>query len=233
MPGIWFVIAGAVALNVYALVLVLLRAPVYRTRLYRPMILNIGLSIAPIVALIATILGMVAVVTTDASTAVFWIVLVLGGGIWLVLLPNAAYLITELNFSHRAEDDPTPLWYDIVLTVTLALSGIMNALLNVALAQTLYSLIRYPNSEAPLAHTSSWVVAAVIIVLVTVGIYLGRYIRFNTWDLLRPIRFARILVKHFSEPGSVTTLIGFVLVHSILLACLYLFLIAPIASTLA
>lgn len=45
-------ILGVVALNVYAVALILLRALVYRTRVYRPMLWNIFLSIMPIIILL-------------------------------------------------------------------------------------------------------------------------------------------------------------------------------------
>lgn len=233
MTGILLVIAGALLLNLYAFVLVLLRAPLFKTQLYRPMILNIGLSLTPILVLILTVIGLFIVVTAAPSPLAVWIVTFLGGVIWLALLPNSAYLITELNFSHRKEKDLAPLWYDIVLTLTLSLSGVINALLNVVLAQTLFALIAHPNSEAPLMTSlDSWVFVFVIIVLVTVGIYFGRYIRFNSWDLLHPTSFVHKLRDHFRKRGSLKSLLGFSLLHSILLICLYLFLVAPIVVML-
>lgn len=233
MAGVLFVIAGALLLNVYALVLVLVRAPLYRTRLYRPMVLNIGLSLAPILVLVLTLAALVVTVTIAPSQLAVWVEILIGGAVWLALLPNAAYLITELNFSHRSDSDPVPLWYDIVLTLTLALSGIVNALLNVVLAQVLFVMVAYPNSVAPLEAPSSWIFAAIIIVLVTVGIYFGRYIRFNTWDLLHPRSFLHKLRAHFAEPGNTASLFGFVTLHSILLACLYLLVVAPVVVALS
>src|SRR5699024_122803 len=104
-------VAGGVALlNVYALLLVLLRAPVYRTRLYRPMMLNIGLSVAPALVLLLAGLGLLVAVALG-SRVILWSVLILFGIIWVLLLPNSAYLITELNFSHRKQDEGVPLWY--------------------------------------------------------------------------------------------------------------------------
>ncbi len=184
-------------LNVYALALVVLRAPLYRTRLYRPMLLNIGLSIAPVI-----VLGIVVVVDAVliAGGAPSWAVVacaVLGFGVWLLLLPNAGYLVTELNYSHRQEGEEVPLWYDIVAVLTLALSGVMNTLVNVFLAQALLAIVLYPDDDAPFRRPVSWVVVLVVLALVSVGIYLGRYVRFNSWDLVHPVQFVRKLVRHF------------------------------------
>jgi hypothetical protein len=53
-------VLGIVGMNALALLLVLARAPLFRTRLYRPMLLNIGLSVAPVVVLGAGVLVAVA-----------------------------------------------------------------------------------------------------------------------------------------------------------------------------
>lgn len=49
-------VTGIVLMNVLAVLLVLGRAPLFRTALYRPMLLNVGLSIAPVVVLGAGVL---------------------------------------------------------------------------------------------------------------------------------------------------------------------------------
>jgi len=220
-------VAAVGALNVYALALVLLRAPLYKVRLYRPMVLNIGLSVAPPMMLAVTLGALLAVVVAAPSPAAVWITLVLGGGLWLLLLPNAAYLITELNLSHRAPKDPVPLWYDIVLVLSLALSGVMNTLLSVAMAQTLYSLVAHPNAASPLHGGDSWLITAGVLVLVSVGMYLGRYIRFNSWDVLHPVAFWRKLGAHFAQPGAPSAALGFCVTHTVLLGLLYAITVVP------
>ncbi len=228
MPGIAVLAAGVALLNVYGLALVLLRGPLFGTRVYRPMLLNIGLSLAPAIVLVATLVATVAVVTIVPSSAALVVVLVVGGLVWLALLPNAAYLVTELNFSHRVKDDRVPLWFDIVLVLTLALSGVLNTLANVLLAQLTYVLVVHVDDAEPYAFPDSWIIAAVVLVLVSVGIYFGRYIRFNSWDLLHPASFAGRLAGHFRERGRWRSAIGFCLVHTILLALLYLVVVAPV-----
>jgi len=218
---------GVLALNVYALLLVVLRGPLFRTRLYRPMLLNIGLSVAPAVVLLIVVAVLLVVVTASPSAVAMWSVIVVGAIIWLLLLPNSAYLITELNFSHRRDDDTVPLWFDIVLVLTLAMSGVINTVANVALVQLLAVLVATPNAAYPLHHPVSWVAAGLALVLVALGMYLGRYIRFNSWDLLRPARFLRKLVDHFRVPRNSAAAAGFVVTHSVFLAILYAIIAAP------
>src|SRR5699024_11320939 len=71
MSAVIVVAAGVVLLNLYALTLVVLRAPVYRTRLYRPMVWNIVLSIAPSVVLAIVMTGLV-LVTLVGGPVLVW-----------------------------------------------------------------------------------------------------------------------------------------------------------------
>jgi len=231
VSSVLLVAAGVALLNVYALLLVLLRAPVYRTRLYAPMVLNIALSVAPAVVLLLAGLGLLLAIAAQ-STLLLWSVFVVFGIAWVLFLPNSAYLITELNFSHRKQEEGVPLWYDIVLVLTLALSGVMNTLLNVLLVQTLYVALRYPNEVRPLQRVDSWLMVIVVLALVTFGMYLGRYLRFNSWDITHPGSFLHKLTEHFRTPGKGREALGFCVVHTVLLAVMYVVVVAPAVDLL-
>jgi uncharacterized membrane protein len=233
MNAILLLPLGIVLLNVYALALVLLRAPLFRVPVYWPMVLNIGLSVAPAAVLgigVATIAG---VITLYPNRLLLFALIAVVAVVWVLLLPNAAYLVTELNFSHRRDDDPAPLWYDIVMVLALALSGVLNTLSNVLLVQLGYVLIVRPNDDDPYRQPDSWALVAVALVLVTVGIYLGRYVRFNSWDLLHPWSFVRKLAEHFRVPDRLRTLAGFVVVHTLFFGLLYLLIVAPVMLLVA
>lgn len=224
---------GIVLLNLYALALVLLRAPLFRLPVYWPMVLNIGLSVAPAVVLGIGVALIAGVVGLYPNRALLFALIAVVAVVWVLLLPNAAYLVTELNFSHRRRDDPAPLWYDIVMVLALALSGVLNTLLNLLLVQLGYVMIVRPNDDDPYRQPDSWVLVAITLVLVTIGIYLGRYIRFNSWDLLHPWSFVRKLVEHFRVPAHLRTLAGFVVVHTLFFGLLYLLIVAPVTLLVA
>ena len=131
------------------------------------------------------------------------------------------YLITELNLSHR-EDGPTPvpLWYDIVQTLTLTISGIANAVLSLAILQTVL-IVLFIDPARPTVPASSWAFAVVVIVLGAVGVYLGRYLRFNSWDVRHPASMFQKLRTHLTQRGKALEAGGFVLTHATLIAVLY------------
>ncbi|WP_341727858.1 DUF1361 domain-containing protein, partial [Brooklawnia sp.] len=163
----------------------------------RPMLWNIWLSILPILILgvaISAGLG-----TLIISRPLGYIVLVVCGIIWLLMLPNASYLITELNLSHRRPDDRVPMWFDVILVITLAMSGVINTVINLFTAHTLSALYFYGDYATSYTQTPVLVVLAVVLLLVSFGMYLGRYLRFNSWDIRHPVSFAKRLREHFGD----------------------------------
>jgi len=223
---------GVILVNVFAFALILLRAPLFRTEVYRPMLLNVGLSVLPVFVLTFLIVGDLAL---GAAGAPSWLVATIAGvglAIWLLLLPNAGYLVTELNFSHRKDDEDVPLWFDIVAVLTLAMSGVLNTVVNIFLVQMFYAVLRYPEDLKPFLRPASWLVVVVILVLVSFGIYLGRYIRFNSWDLMHPVGFLRKFFRYFREPGKVRDALLFSGLYTVFFALIYLVVIGSILETI-
>lgn len=224
---------GLVGLNLYAVVLVVCRARVFHTTLYRPMLINVGLSIAPLAVLLVG--GMVAIsfAAFGLPSWLFRVVSVLVALVWLAMLPNSSYLITELNMSHRREGEEVPLWYDIVLVITLAMSGVVNTVISVLMVQLVYGVFTHPGDAdlaAFLGRADVRYLPIVVIVLCAVGMYLGRYIRFNSWDLLHPVSFWRKFRTHFAEPGAVRGALGFTATHTVFIGLIYLIVAGTITD---
>lgn len=222
---------GLIGINVYAALLVFLRARVYRTPLYRPMLLNIGLSVAPLVVLVGGL--MVAIAGGSiGSTPLMYALAIIACLVWLVLLPNSSYLITELNMTHRKDGDGVPLWYDIVLVITLAMSGVFNTVISIFLVKVLYASMFHSTSSTSgaLAQLDVRLLPFAVIALCAVGMYLGRYVRFNSWDLLHPLSFARKLARHFTASDARRQAIGFTVTHAVFIGLVYVILAGTISE---
>ncbi|GAB3149428.1 hypothetical protein GCM10027058_11740 [Microbacterium neimengense] len=116
MNAILTALVCVVLLNAYAALLIVLRAKVYRVPLYRPMLVNIGLSLAPVALAFVGLVGFILVVPAALSlgalsaalpVTAIWIYLGIATLAWLVFFPNSIYLITELNFSHAVSRLPS------------------------------------------------------------------------------------------------------------------------------
>ena len=103
---------------------------------------------------------------------------VLLGLLWLLFYPNAPYILTD--FIHVIEDignlTNALLWYDIILHAALAFIGHLIGLISLAI---LYRVI-----EQLYHRWLAWLVVVLACGLGGYGIYLGRFERLNSWDIL-------------------------------------------------
>jgi uncharacterized membrane protein len=105
--------------------------------------------------------------------------------LWLLLLPNSFYVITD--FIHITPGDNFEALYDIVLVFIYSLLGILLGVISLKIVQDLaYERKSKLAKYLPL----------IIMPLVGFAIYVGRYWRWNSWDLvIRP----HVLVQDFID----------------------------------
>jgi uncharacterized membrane protein len=100
-------------------------------------------------------------------------------GAWLLFFPNAPYIFTDLI--HLFTGFYRYFWVDMVLILTCALTGLVLGFMSLYLMQ---SVVR-----RMFGRLASWVFIALVAGLSGFGIYLGRMMRLNSWDVLaRPFR---------------------------------------------
>jgi len=146
-----------------------------------------------------------------------WWILLLPGALWLIFFPNAPYMITD--FYHLKVRPPVPLWYDIGLITTFALTG---CFLAIASLRTIQWLVR---SYA--GGVVSWLFVAIALGLSGVGVYLGRFERWNSWDLLfHPRMVLEDLAVPLLNPFDNLRFIGFTLMFTSILFVVYLMFIS-------
>lgn len=93
---------------------------------------------------------------------------------WLLFFPNSPYIVTDLI--HLRERPPTPLWFDALILVSAAVAGLLAGFVSLNLVQSAIS-VRW-------SRVWGWVVAVVVLGLTGFGVYLGRFARSNSWDVL-------------------------------------------------
>jgi len=93
----------------------------------------------------------------------------------LLFLPNAPYLLTDLF--HLTKNLVAPMWFDLVLILSFSILGL---LLFIITAEKLFTILStFFKSRAAFSC-----VKFLIILSNGYGIYLGRYLRFNSWDVI-------------------------------------------------
>lgn len=94
-----------------------------------------------------------------------------------LFLPNAPYIVTDLF--HFKKELHAPMWFDLILLLSFSLLGMIYFLLTLQLM--LHFLKQKLRSEILLRAVKFG-----MIFLCSYGIYLGRFLRLNSWDILYP-----------------------------------------------
>jgi len=107
---------------------------------------------------------------------------------WLVFFPNAPYIITD--FVHLGPGKAAPFWYDIILLFWASWNGLLLGFIS------LWKIEQFLSTRLSRKMVSLCIY--VFILLGAFGVYAGRYLRWNSWDVIvRPFSIMRDL-KHIA-----------------------------------
>lgn len=128
-------------------------------------------------------------------------------GVWILFLPNAPYIITDLVHVHP--NNGLPLWFDYLKIFFAATMGLIWGFLSIRIIESLF----LQKVKGMLQN----IIRAALFFLIAYGVYLGRFLRWNSWDIfIYPREFI------ISVLGSICIeTIGFVFGYGIILFSLY------------
>jgi uncharacterized membrane protein len=136
-----------------------------------------------------------------------------GGALWLLFLPNAPYLVTDLGY--LGEWRGAPLWYDVVLASGAAWAGLALGFLSLYLV---HAVVR-----SLFGALNAWFFALGALALSSFGIYLGRFERWNSWDLfVRPRALLGDIWSGAMNPGAQVEAVAVTIAFTVFLAATYL-----------
>ena len=135
--------------------------------------------------------------------------------LWLLFFPNAPYILTDLF--HLAPKAGVPLWYDLMLLLSFAWNGLMLGFISLA---DLQRLLRQRFNAVV-----AWFFVVISLGLGSFGVYLGRFLRWNSWDLLtRPEELLMDILARFTNPLAFPRTWGMTLILTVFLTLSYLML---------
>ena len=149
---------------------------------------NLILSLLPMVFSIPVSLGF-------ASKKMIWIILVLPFlALWLLFLPNSTYMITDLihldsssivnwNYTYNAD---LKAWLALIYVAAGIVLGVVSGLVS---TQWIYR-----NTPLPRHPIIKYGFMIILSLLVGYGVYIGRFLRFNSWDILHPRTLIKALI---------------------------------------
>jgi uncharacterized membrane protein len=138
-------------------------------------------------------------------------------GAWLLFFPNAPYIFTDVI--HLKTYFYSHFWVDLTLILLCALTGLVLGFVSLFLMQ---GVVRRMFGGA-----ASWLFIATVAALSGFGIYLGRFLRFNSWDIVwKPFALTRGIGKWASDPLAHPTSYVFPMLFAVFLFVTYLMLYA-------
>jgi len=134
--------------------------------------------------------------------------------LWLIFFPNAPYMLTDLQDLARSAAD-APLWYDVIIVVWCSWTGMLLGVISLYLMQDI--ILRNFGRRA------GWIFVFLISALSSFGIYVGRFVRLNSWDILQnPAETAQEILGIVIDPSR--RLAAFTLLYTIFFLFVFLLL---------
>ena len=152
-------------------------------------------------------LGLSTMLRIGSHCRVHWTIQLVIFSLWLLFLPNAPYILTDIL--HLTRPSEAPAWYDLALLLSCAGTGLLIGYLSLI---DVHGIVARGFGVA-----CGWIFALVSLVLSGFAIYLGRFLRWNSWDVLvAPARLFQIaggVLRPWAHgrPLAVTLIFGVIL----------------------
>ena len=132
---------------------------------------------------------------------------------WLLFLPNSPYIVSDLM--HLNPRDNVPLWYDAIMLFSFAWNGLILGFVSLWIVQQLAARWFGP--------VIGWLLVMLTLTATGFGIYLGRFGRWNSWDvLLDPLGLIRQVMEYLLNPFDYPRTLGVTLLFGGFLFVAYL-----------
>lgn len=133
--------------------------------------------------------------------------------VWLLFIPNSFYILTDLF--HLGKFNNVPNWFDLTLIISFAWNGLLLGILSVRQMEKIMQPHLRGKHELFFIYPLMWLNA--------LGVYIGRYPRFNSWDILtNPFKLINYIIKLICHPIEWKYAWGMVACFSIFMTLVYL-----------
>ncbi len=204
--AIFALLAGA---SVFCLMLFRARVVVSDTYRYSFLVWNLFLAWIPFIIAYFTY-GL------TLKRSILYVIIPVSAFLWLIFFPNAPYILTD--FQHlKLDNGSAPLWYDVIMLVWFAWTGLLLGVISLYLMQEIV--------KREFGRWVGWGFVAAVSLLSSAGIYIGRFVRWNSWDILsNPFGIASTVLDQAVDPSLRS--IGFITLYGIFFIFVYVTLYA-------
>lgn len=132
---------------------------------------------------------------------------------WLLFMPNSFYIITDLV--HLEYRYVVPFWYDLMLILSFVWNGILLGILSLRQMEKIFLAKWQMKTEACFIYP--------VMFLNALGIYIGRYLRFNSWDVItNPFQLINDTIYLFIHPVQARLDWSMILCYSLFMTLIYI-----------
>lgn len=132
--------------------------------------------------------------------------------IWLIFFPNAPYILTDLQYLAK-QVSSAPLWYDVIVMVWFAWTGLLLGIVSLYLMHDIV--------QRTFGRRLGWLFVFSASILSSFGVYLGRFVRFNSWDILNDPKEIVVTILGLAIDPSLR-LVAFTILFSVFYLFVYL-----------
>ncbi len=156
--------------------------------------------------------GLTTVITTSTSLNKNNFVLIFTVMAWLLFFPNAPYILTDLF--HLRQRDDMPIWFDWILILSFSWTGLVFGFASLIDIEKI--------AESRLGKKWTGIATGALLFAASFGVYLGRFGRWNSWDLLsNPVSLMTDIHMRITDPFAHPRTWAITLLFGILLNFMY------------
>ncbi|HVN14721.1 MAG TPA: DUF1361 domain-containing protein [Anaerolineales bacterium] len=124
-----------------------------------------------------------------------YILLPIAAFLWLIFFPNAPYILTDFQHLSRPAWQDIDTWYDVLMLMWFAFTGLLLGIVSLFMMQ---EIIR-----REFGRWIGWAFVLLVTISSSLGIYMGRFLRWNSWDILsHPANIALFALQRVQAPSA-------------------------------
>ena len=138
---------------------------------------------------------------------------------WLLFIPNSFYILTDMyHLADGHRNSRVPEWFDLALILSFAWNGLLLGVLSTRQVEKLL----VPEATA----LGRWLFLYPVMWLNALGVYTGRYLRYNSWDIITdPFDLLRDILGMIIHPFRHHYAWDMIFCYSILLTLIYILIV--------
>jgi uncharacterized membrane protein len=132
---------------------------------------------------------------------------------WLLFIPNSFYILTDLFHLDRIASAPK--WFDLLLLLSFAWNGLLFGIVSLRKMETVLQVVSGKRFSLFIVFTVMWLNAF--------GIYIGRFLRYNSWDVItQPFSLFGEMLEIILHPFHNKMEWGMIFCYAVFMTLLYI-----------